>query len=279
MQIDSHQHFWQYNPSEYAWINDQMKVLKTDFLPAQLLRELTATGFDGSIAVQARQSMEETNWLLQLADLHPFIKGVVGWIDLQSEEVEKQISDFAKHPKAAGVRHVIHDEADPEFMLSPPFLHGVKLLEPHQLAYDLLIFPIHLDTTIQFIRHFSERQVFVIDHIAKPLIKKGILSPWKKKMAQLSRYPNVYCKVSGMVTEADWENWRPEDIKPYLDVIFEAFGPDRIMIGSDWPVCLLAGQYSEVMNVVTNYITDLSESEKMKIMGWNAYRAYLSRNR
>ncbi len=277
MKIDSHQHFWHYNATEYGWINDEMAVLRNDFLPVQLVKELTTIGFDGSIAVQARQSLEETNWLLQLADLHPFIKGVVGWIDLQSEQAEMEIAHFAKHPKAAGVRHVIHDEADVNFMLQPSFMGGMKMLEPYQLTYDLLIFPIHLDATIQFIPHFSEQQIFVIDHIAKPLIREGILSPWKEKMTLLASYPNVFCKVSGMVTEANWQMWRTEDIRPYLDVVFETFGTERVMIGSDWPVCLLAGNYGEVMAIVTDYIAEFSESEKAMILGGNACRAYLSR--
>jgi L-fuconolactonase len=255
-------------------MGDNMAVIKRDFSPADLIPELRSIEFDGSIAVQARQSLEETNWLLELADLNPHIKGVVGWVDLQSEQVEEQIATFAKQPKAVGVRHVIHDEEDFEFILRPEFIRGVKLLEKFNLTYDILIFPKHLKNAVKLVKQCSPNQTFVVDHIAKPLIKDGILSPWKKEIAELASFPNVYCKVSGMVTEADWNNWKPEDIKPYLDVVFKAFGNERILIGSDWPVCLVAGKYSEVMNVLIDYISDLTEENKLKILGNNAINAY-----
>jgi len=224
--------------------------------------------------VQARQSLEETNWLLQLADEHPHIKGVVGWLDLQSEQAEEQIAAFAKHHKAVGVRHVIHDEEDLDFMLRPAFIRGVQLLEKYDLVYDILIFPTHLANTIEFVKQFSDKQIFVVDHIAKPLIKDGIVSPWKEDIVALAKFPNVYCKVSGMVTEADWNTWKPENIRPYLDVIMEAFGPERILIGSDWPVCLVAGKYSEVMQVVIDYISTFTEKEQALMLGENAAKAY-----
>lgn len=274
MKIDSHQHYWHFNTADYGWMGDNMSVIKRDFLPTDLLPELKSIDFDGSVAVQARQSIEETNWLLQLADEHPHIKGVVGWLDLQSEQAEEQIAAFAKHPKAVGVRHVIHDEEDIDFMLRPAFIRGVKLLEKYNLAYDILIFPKHLTNTIEFVKQFSDKQTFVVDHIAKPLIKDGIVSPWKEDIATLAKFPNVYCKVSGMVTEADWNTWKPENIRPYLDVVMEAFGPERILIGSDWPVCLVAGKYSEVMHVVTDYISTFTEKEQAQILGGNAVKAY-----
>jgi len=274
MKIDSHQHYWHFNTADYGWMGENMSAIKRDFLPEDLVPELSSIDFDGSIAVHARQSLEETNWLLRLADLNPHIKGVVGWVDLQSEQAEEQISTFAKHPKAVGVRHVIHDEADVDFMLRPEFIRGIKLLEKYKLTYDILIFPKHLKNTIQLVKQCSKKQIFVVDHIAKPLIKDGILSPWKEEIAELAKFPNVYCKVSGMVTEADWNNWKPEDIKPYLDVVFEAFGHERLLIGSDWPVCLVAGKYSEVMNVVISYISDFTEENKLKILGINAINAY-----
>ena len=265
MKIDSHQHYWHFNTADYGWMGDNMSVIKRDFLPADLLPELKSIDFDGSVAVQARQSLEETNWLLQLADEHPHIKGVVGWVDLQSEQAEEQIAAFAKHPKAVGGRHVIHDEEDIDFMLRPAFIRGVQLLEKYNLAYDILIFPTHLTNTIEFVKQFSEQQTFVVDHIAKPLIKNGIVSPWKEDIAALAQFPNVYCKVSGMVTEADWNTWTPENIRPYLDIVFEAFGPERILIGSDWPVCLVAGKYSEVMQVVIDFISNFPEKEQAQI--------------
>ena len=274
MKIDSHQHFWHFNTQDYGWMGDTMSVVKRDFLPQHLLPELKSIGFDGSIAVQARQSLEETNWLLQLADTYPEIKGVVGWVDLQSEKADEQLAAFASHPKAVGVRHVIHDEEDENFMLRPEFIRGVKLLSKYQLTYDLLIFPKHLHTTIKFVTQFSDKQIFVIDHIAKPLIRDRQLSPWKEYIGIMATFPSVYCKVSGMVTEADWDGWQPEDIKPYLDVVFEAFGTERILIGSDWPVCLVAGNYSKVMSVVLDYISNFSASEKAMIMGGNALKAY-----
>jgi len=274
MKIDSHQHYWHFNTADYGWMGENMSVIKRDFLPTDLLPELKSIDFDGSVAVQARQSLEETNWLLQLADEHPHIKGVVGWLDLQSEQAEEQIAAFAKHPKAAGVRHVIHDEEDLDFMLRPAFIRGVQLLEKYDLAYDILIFPTHLANTIEFVKQFSDKQIFVVDHIAKPLIKDGIVSPWKEDIVALAKFPNVYCKVSGMVTEADWNTWKPENIRPYLDVIMEAFGPERILIGSDWPVCLVAGKYSEVMQVVIDYISTFSEKEQALMLGENAAKAY-----
>jgi len=274
MKIDSHQHYWHFNTADYGWMGENMSVIKRDFLPTDLLPELKSIDFDGSVAVQARQSLEETNWLLQLADEHPHIKGVVGWLDLQSEQAEEQIAAFAKHPKAAGVRHVIHDEEDLDFMLRPAFIRGVQLLEKYDLAYDILIFPTHLANTIEFVKQFSDKQIFVVDHIAKPLIKDGIVSPWKEDIVALAKFPNVYCKVSGMVTEADWNTWKPENIRPYLDVIMDAFGPERILIGSDWPVCLVAGKYSEVMQVVTDYISTFTEKEQALMLGENAAKAY-----
>ena len=274
MKIDSHQHYWHFNTADYGWMGEDMSVIKRDFLPTDLLPELKSIDFDGSVAVQARQSLEETNWLLQLADEHPHIKGVVGWLDLQSEQAEEQIAAFAKHPKAVGVRHVIHDEEDIDFMLRPEFIRGVQLLEKYDMAYDILIFPKHLTNTIEFVKQFSEKQTFVVDHIAKPLIKDGIVSPWKEDIAALAKFPNVYCKVSGMVTEADWNTWTPENIRPYLDVVMEAFGPERILIGSDWPVCLVAGKYSEVMQVVIDYISTFPEKEQALMLGGNAVKAY-----
>jgi L-fuconolactonase len=274
MKIDSHQHYWHFNTADYGWMGENMSVIKRDFLPTDLLPELKSIDFDGSVAVQARQSLEETNWLLQLADEHPHIKGVVGWLDLQSEQAEEQIAAFAKHHKAVGVRHVIHDEEDLDFMLRPAFIRGVQLLEKYDLAYDILIFPTHLTNTIEFVKQFSDKQTFVIDHIAKPLIKDGIVSPWKEDIVALAKFPNVYCKLSGMVTEADWNTWKPENIRPYLDVIMDAFGPERILIGSDWPVCLVAGKYSEVMQVVIDYISTFTEKEQALMLGENAAKAY-----
>ncbi|MGD2035822.1 MAG: amidohydrolase family protein [Bacteroidales bacterium] len=273
MKIDSHQHFWIYNPSEYAWISDEMRILQKNYLPDQLQTELLSIGFDGSIAVQARQSPEETEWILNLAEQNSFIKGVVGWVDLCSPEVEEQLIQFSGHPKLVGVRHVIHDEPDDNFILRKDFLNGIARLKKFGLTYDILIFPRHLPNAIQFVSRFPE-QLFVLDHIAKPLIKHKKVSPWREDIEKLARSKNVYCKLSGMVTEANVKNWDQENLIPYLDIIFAAFGPDRLMIGSDWPVCRVAGLYKQVMKVVLDYIETFSDEDKNKILGENAIRVY-----
>ncbi len=273
MKIDSHQHFWTYNSSEFDWISNEMKILQKNYLPDQLQSELISIGFDGSIVVQARQSLEETKWILNLAEQNNFIKGVVGWVDLCSPGVEEQLVQFSGNPKLVGVRHVIHDEVDDNFILREDFLKGIKCLKKFGLTYDILVFPRHLPNTIQFVSQFPD-QVFVLDHIAKPLIKDKKVYPWKEDIEELARHKNVYCKLSGMVTEADVKNWKQEDLIPYLYIIFSAFGPNRLMIGSDWPVCRLAGTYKQVMEVVLDYIETYPEEDKNKILGENALKAY-----
>lgn len=273
MKIDAHQHFWLFDPTQYPWINDELKKLRRDFLPADLERELTKTKLDSSIAVQARQTLEETSWLLTLADHSPRVKGVVGWVDLQSERVEEQLADLAKHPKLAGVRHVVQDEPDDEFMLRPAFLRGLGRLKQFNLTYDLLTFPKHLTVARKVVEKFPE-QKFVLDHISKPFIKAGTISPWDRDIRELAQFKNVWCKVSGVVTEANWNQWKRADFRPYLDVVFEAFGEDRLMFGSDWPVCLVAGSYEAVLGLVHDYIQPLPEASRQKIMGTNAARFY-----
>ena len=273
MKIDSHQHFWIYNPSEYGWISDEMEILKKDYLPEQLQKELFSAGFDGSITVQARQILEETKWILGLAEQNSFIKGVVGWVDLCSPEVEEQLVQFSEHPKLVGLRHVVHDEPDDNFILRKDFLNGISHLKKFGLTYDILIFPRHLPNTIQFVSQFPE-QLFVLDHIAKPLIKDKKVSPWREGIEKLAGYKNVYCKLSGMVTEADVKNWKQEDLIPYLDIVFDAFDTDRLIIGSDWPVCRVAGLYKQVLKVVLDYIETYSDEDKNKILGENALRVY-----
>jgi len=273
MRIDAHQHFWKYNQAEYSWITDSMKVLRKDFLPADLLPLLKQSGFDGSIAVQARQSLEETRWLLNLSRENDFIKGVVGWIDLCSDEAESQIAGFAVDPKLVGVRHVLQDEPDDKFMLKDSFLRGIRLLKEFDLVYELLIYPKHLPFAVQMVKEFPD-QKFVLDHIAKPLISDKILSPWKGGIQQLALQPNVSCKLSGMVTEASWKGWSKSDFVPYLDVIFDAFGPSRLMIGSDWPVCTLASGYKDTLQIVIDYINPVSPADLELILGRNAERIY-----
>lgn len=273
MRIDAHQHFWKYNHLEYSWISDQMKALKKDFLPGDLLPELKQMKFDGSIAVQARQSLEETKWLLELAGKYDFIKGVVGWVDLCSTKAESQLAEFSSNPKFVGVRHVLQDEPDDQFMLKDRFLRGISLLKKYNLIYELLIFPTHLPYALQLVKRFPEQR-FVLDHIAKPLIRDKILEPWSGGIKQLALQPNMYCKLSGMVTEASWKGWRKEDFVPYLDVIFASFGTSRLMIGSDWPVCTVASDCRKTMQIVIDYIASESQADRESILGKNAERIY-----
>lgn len=275
MRIDAHQHFWIYSQEDYPWIDDSMYMIKRDFLPKHLKQELTREGFGGSISVQARQTLEETKWLLELSDINDFILGVVGWVDLKSENVCRELSGFSKHSKFIGVRHVVHDEVDDAFMLNKDFLRGISCLREYDLSYDFLLFPKHLQIACQVATMFPNQR-FVIDHISKPLIKQQVFKPWEEDIKRLANLPNVYCKLSGMVTEADWVEWQPEDIFPYIDVIMNAFGAGRVMIGSDWPVCLVAGSYSRVISVVNAYINELTATEQDAILGDNCERFYLA---
>src|SRR5207244_1698844 len=221
---------------QYGWIDDSMAGLRRDFLPADLKRELEEAGFDGAVAVQARQTLEETRWLLELAASSNHVLGVVGWVDLRSSNVRLQLAEFAGNPKFLGVRHIVQSESDDRFLLQPEFLRGIAALEEFDLTYDILIYPRHLPVAAEFVKRFP-RQRFVLDHVAKPLIKSGSLQPWQSGVRELAQDTNVFCKLSGLVTEADWKNWKSSDFEPYLDVALESFGKDRLMIGSDWPVC------------------------------------------
>jgi L-fuconolactonase len=273
MRIDAHQHFWHYSPAEHIWMNNRMEVLKHDFLPHDLQPLLKPLEFDGSVAVQARQSLEETQWLLQLAERHDFIKAVVGWVDLCSSELSKQLIEFAGHSKLCGVRHVLHDEPDDEFMLRPGFRGGISKLEDFNLTYDLLLFPRHIPHATRLVREFP-RQAFVLDHIGKPMIAEGRTEPWREDVLRLAESPNVHCKLSGMVTEANWKQWKAEDFQTYLDIVVEAFGPDRLMIGSDWPVCILSADYEATMQIVVDYIARFAPIEQAGIFGENCARFY-----
>jgi L-fuconolactonase len=254
-------------------MSDRMDALRRDHLPGELEPLLRTSGFDGTIAVQASQVVEETEWLLKLADEHAFIKGVVGWVDLRSPRVDEQLAHYASHPKLAGVRHLVHDEPDDDFMLRPDFRAGIARLREFGLTYDLLLFPKHLPTASRLVEEFPD-QPFVVDHIAKPFIRDGLVSPWREDLAQLAAFPNVTCKLSGLVTEAHWQQWRAEDIRPYLDIAFESFGPNRLMIGSDWPVCTLTGDYASTMAVVVDYVQQLPAEQRDGILGKNAARFY-----
>ena len=273
MRIDAHQHFWHYDPAHHVWMTDAMAALRRDYLPDELAPLLRATGFDGTIAVQARQMVEETEWLLGLADRHPLIRGVVGWVDLRSPGLPSELERFAPHPRLVGVRHVVHDEPDDRFMLRPEFRRGIGRLREFDLAYDLLLFPRHLPVAVTLVDEFPD-QPFVLDHIAKPAIRDGLFSPWREDLKRLAERPNVSCKLSGMVTEARWNAWRPGDLRPYIDVVLEAFGPERLMIGSDWPVCTLSGDYRSTMGVVVDYVGSLSPGERAGILGENCARIY-----
>ena len=273
MRIDSHQHFWEYDPEQYGWMDDRMTVLQHDHLPVDLDAAQADLGFDGSVAVQARQSLEENRWLLELSDSNPRIRGVVGWVDLQSDEVNAQLAQFANHSRFVGVRHVVQDEPDDNFMLRAEFVHGISRLEDFGLTYDILIYPRQLPAAISLVKQLP-KQAFVLDHIAKPLIKAGVQEPWAQQIRELAEHPNVYCKISGMVTEADWGSWKPEDFQPYLEVVLEAFGPERLMIGSDWPVCRLAGEYTPVMQLAIDFMQAHSAEHMDAFLGGNALAFY-----
>lgn len=274
IKIDAHQHFWSYDPVNYNWINNDMKILKRDFLPNNLYPLLKKNGFDGSIAVQARASKNENRFLTNLANQYDFIKGVVGWVDLQSEDVDNQLYNLSRHAKICGIRHLVQDEPDDQFLLKSDFKHGISILGNYELVYEILIFPRHLPVAIKFVDEFPE-QKFVLDHIAKPDIKNHKIDEWADGIKELAKHPGVSCKLSGMVTEAAWYEWSEDDFKPYLDIVFEAFGSDRLMVGSDWPVCTLSASYNEVLRIIDNYLKEtLPVAEQEKVLGENAVNIY-----
>lgn len=272
MKIDSHQHFWKFDPIRDSWIDDAMAIIRKDFLPEDLKPILKFNNIDGCIAVQADQSEEETLFLLNLASENSFIKGVVGWVDLASDLVETRLNYFSEFQKFCGVRHII--QAEPKgFLLNENFQNGIKLLEKYNLTYDVLVYHNQLEEVIEFVQKFPN-QKFVLDHIGKPAIKTKEIQDWKVKIQKLALFPNVYCKVSGLVTETDFNKWNYSDFVPYLEVIFNSFGVEKVMFGSDWPVCLVAGNYEKVLAIVERYIADFSEDEKALIMGKNALNFY-----
>jgi len=273
MRIDAHQHFWRYDPVRYPWIGERMQVLKRDYLPSDLEPLLRASGVSGTIAVQAEQAVSETEWLLELAERHAFVRGVVGWVDLCSKDAGEALARLARRPKLVGIRHIVHDEPDDDFLLRPDFRSGVARLREHALVYDLLLFPKHLPRAVRLVEEFPE-QPFVLDHIAKPFIRDGTVEPWREDLRRLAALPNVSCKLSGLVTEARWDAWRPEQIRPYLDVVLEAFGAERLMIGSDWPVCTLAADYARTLGVVFDWSARLPADAREAVLGGNALRVY-----
>ena len=273
MRIDSHQHFWRFDRDEYGWITEEMRTLQRDYLPQDLEPLLERMRFDGCLAVQARQTLEETSWLLELAASSDFIKGVVGWADLCSLDLAAQLATFKRQPKLVGVRHVLQGEADDAFMLREDFRRGIAQLGKHGLVYELLVMPRHLRNAALLVAEFPEQQ-FVIDHIAKPFIAEQLMSPWDDELRELSTFPNVSCKLSGMVTEARWGEWKETDFIPYLEHVVGSFGPDRVMIGSDWPVCLVSATYAQTMEIVMNFIAGLSADSQAAVLGENCCRIY-----
>ncbi|WP_143873089.1 amidohydrolase family protein [Catenovulum sediminis] len=274
MKIDSHQHFWQFTEEDYGWIGEDQSVLRRDFFPQDLKPVLAQNNLDACIAVQARQSDIETQWLLELAQQNTFIKGVVGWIDIAADNLPEQLKQYQGNKLLKGFRHVLQDEPEAGFMLREKFVRGLKILAEQGYRYDLLIFANQLPEALQLLKQLPDLPI-VLDHIAKPDIKTGHnFADWKTNIEKLSQYANVMCKVSGMVTEADCQNWQAEDFYPYLDVIFGNFGADRVMYGSDWPVCLLGGDYSQIKSIVQAYVNANYKADFDKIFGLNAAKFY-----
>lgn len=273
IRIDSHQHFWQYDPQKHVWMDERMDIIKQDFLPSDLLPHLQKVNLDGCIAVQANQAEVENEFLLGLSENFDFIKGIVGWVDLRAENIEERLEYYQQFPKIKGFRHVVHDEPELDFMLGKNFMRGISKLNKYGYTYDILIFEKHLPNTFKFVETFPE-QPFVIDHIAKPLIKQQITEAWAKNIKKVAKSENVYCKISAMTTEADWANWKQEDFNKYLDTVVEAFGTERIMYGSDWPVCQLAATYERQFNIVKDYFSSFSPDVQDKFFGENASKFY-----
>jgi L-fuconolactonase len=271
--IDSHQHFWNFDPVRDSWVNDDMKVIQKDFLPQNLEPLLQQNNFEGCVTVQSNQSEAENDFHLQNAENFDFIKGVVGWVDLQAANIEERLQHYSRFKKMKGFRHVLQSELQRDLMLQPTFRNGIKLLKRYNFTYDILIFPDQLKYIPLFVSSFPD-QLFVIDHLAKPAIKEKEINDWKKDIEALAKLENVYCKISGMVTEANWKSWLKEDFKPYMDVVVEAFGTNRIMFGSDWPVCLIAASYKETVDIAENYFSSFSKDEQHKFFALNAAYFY-----
>ncbi len=272
MTIDAHQHFWQFDPIRDAWITDDMAAIRRDFLPADLEPVLAQNGIDGCVAVQASQTEAETEFLVNMARAYDIMKGVVGWVDLQSSTLPDRLTHFAQYPQIKGYRHVA--QAEPaDFLTRPAVVAGIRTLAEFNLTYDILIYPAQLKAALHLVRAVPEVN-FVIDHMAKPNIKKQDISCWSNFMAALAKEPNVCCKLSGLVTEADWQHWSKRDFFPYLDVMFDYFGPDRLLFGSDWPVCLVAANYTQVKTLIDEYVHPWGEEVRAKVFGGNAVRFY-----
>ncbi len=273
MRIDSHQHFWRYSSATHGWIDDRMAAIRRDFGPEDLAPQLRACGIDACITVQVDQTLDETHKMLAAADAHPWIAGVVGWVDLRSPAVRDQLQAVASHPKLLGVRHIVQGEPDPRFVLQPEFQRGIAALAEFDLAYDVLVYPHQLPAAVELAaRHPQQR--FVLDHLGKPRIRTNDLLPWAKDLAAFGRLPNTSCKLSGMVTEADLEHWRDADLAPFFHRALDAFGPQRLLYGSDWPVCLVASSYARWFELVQSWLAPLATPERAAVLGGNAARIY-----
>ncbi len=271
--IDAHHHLWRYDAAEYGWLDEEKQELRRDFLTRDLTAELSAAGIDGTVVVQARQTLDETRWLLDQADKCQAIRGVVGWAPIAGEDFPGVMEEFEARPKLKGLRHVIEAEEDENYILRADFNAGMVAMRDSGLVYDLLVREHQLPQTIEFVDEYPE-QVFVLDHMAKPKIGAGILEPWSANMRELGLRQNVWCKVSGLTTEADWKNWTPETLRPYLDATVDAFGSERLMVGSDWPVCLLATGYARWFDVMREYFAGFTETEREAIFGETAVNVY-----
>ncbi|HEY8935304.1 MAG TPA: amidohydrolase family protein [Cyclobacteriaceae bacterium] len=273
MVIDAHQHFWKFDPVRDSWITDDMSVIQKDFLPEHLKLILQSNGVSGCVAVQADQSETENEFLISHSKQNDFVKGIVGWVNLEADNIEDRLAYYKSFDKMKGFRHILQGEKQRDFMLRYNFKRGISKLKDFNFTYDILIFPDQLKYTTEFVSLFPD-QKFVIDHIAKPEIKAKKIEDWKKDIQAVAKHENVHCKISGMITEADWKNWSANDINPYLDVVVEAFGIKRILYGSDWPVCLVAGSYTEMLNVVRNYFSSFTKNEQEMFFGQNAIKFY-----
>jgi L-fuconolactonase len=272
MRVDTHVHFWHYDKIRDEWITDEMEVLQQDYLPQHLSSSLKRNGFDACVAVQASQAELETHFLVELSRSHDIIRGVVGWIDLQKEDIGERLQYFSQYPVIKGWRHVVQGEPD-DFLLRKDFQRGIQALQPYGYTYDILIYPRQLPPALEFVSRFPE-QKFVIDHCAKPDIAHKQIDEWQSLMQEMAKHPNVYCKLSGLLTEARWRHWSPAEFYPYLDTVFNAFGTDRILFGSDWPVILLSGLYVQWRSLVEKYMENFESEEKEKIFGGNAVQFY-----
>jgi L-fuconolactonase len=272
MKIDAHHHFWHYDPIEYDWIDEPMQRIRRDFLPADLQSSIATAGVDGVVSVQARQTLAETDWLLALAGDNDFIKGVVGWVPLVDAAIRHQLERLVAYPKLCAVRHVVQGEPD-DFLLGDDFNAGIALLKEYHLVYDILIFERQLPSTIAFVDRHPEQR-FVLDHIAKPQIGKNLREPWRQRLVELALRKNVSCKISGMVTEADFQHWTPQQLLPYLETVLEAFGTERLMFGSDWPVCLVATEYDDWLGLVGDFASRLTPAERDRLFAQTAIEVY-----